>query len=254
MNDVQAFSAVAARPDAPLIVNIAHLGGRGALYLLALVQGHQLRQRVAPTQEATAAVLSVLHALGVVRAEHHPTPASYLTFGDKLPWSYTWPHVPFDELKNRLVDHLSSAGRGTLYADTWLSLWQELISAEVVAYVQHQLRLHQFGDIFLAELTPLLVPNESHYSLGHWRYACWASVRSMASVALQHPGNEELLKYTLRNELPRRLQAALESPDGKLCFSPSYSVPTCALSTALSSVATNLGDSYWKSPPTLRLL
>lgn len=254
MNDIQAFPAVSARPDAPLISDIAHLGGRGSLYLLALVQGHQLRQRVAPTQEATATVLSVLHALGVVRAEHHPTPVSYLTPGDKLPWSYTWPHVPFDELESRLVDHLSGAGRDTLYADTWLSLWQELITAEVIAYIRHQLRLHQFSDVFLPELTPLLVPNESRYSLGHWRYACWASVRSMASVALQHPGNEELLKCTLRNELPRRLQTALESPEGKLCFSPSYSIPACALPTALSSVATNLGDNFWKSPPNLRLL
>jgi len=254
MNDIQAFSAVAVRPDAPLITDITYLGGRGSLYLLALVQGHQRRQCVAPTQEATTTVLSTLHALGVVRAEHHPTPASCFTLGNKLPWSYTWPHVPFDELENRLVDHLSSAGRDTLYADTWLSIWQELISAEIIAYIRHQLRLHQFGDIFLAELAPLLVPNESRYSLGHWRYACWASVRSMASIALQHPGNEELLKYTLRNELPRRLQIALESSAGKLCFSPSYSIPDCTLSTALSSVATCLGDDYWKSPPNLQLL
>ncbi|MCR6627670.1 hypothetical protein [Pseudoxanthomonas mexicana] len=254
MNDIQAASAGALRPDAPLISDISHLGGRGALYLLALVQAHQLRQHVAPTPEATASLLSVLDALGVVRAEHHPTPASNATFPGKLPWSYTWSHVPFDGLGDRLANYLSSTGRNTLYADTWLRVWQELLSAEVIAYLQYQLRLHQFSDAFLAELITLLAPNESRYSLGHWRYACWASVRSMASVSLQHPGNEELLKFTLRTELPRRLLYALESPGEKLCFSPSYSVPACALSTTFSSIATDLGDNFWKSPPTLQHL
>ena len=149
MNDIKAIHAVSSRADAPLISDIAHLGGRGSLYLLALVRGHQLRQRVAPTQEATATVLSVLHALGVVRAEQHPTTVSNFTVGDALPWSYTWPRVPFDELESRLVEHLSGTGRDTLYTDTWLGLWQELVSAEVIAYIRHQLRLHQFGDNFL---------------------------------------------------------------------------------------------------------
>lgn len=254
MNEIQAASAGAARPDAPIISDIAHLGGRGTLYLLALVQAHQLRQHVAPTPEATASLLSVLDALGVVRSEHHPTPASNVTFPDKLPWSYTWSHVPFDGLGHRLADYLSSTGRNTLYADTWLRVWQELLSAEVIAYLQYQLRLHQFSDAFLAELIPLLAPNESHYSLGHWRYACWVSVRSMASVSLQHPGNVELLKFTLRNELPRRLQIALDSSGEKFCFSPSYSIPNSALSSVFSSVATHLGDNFWKSPPAYDLL
>jgi hypothetical protein len=254
MNDIQAASAGAARPDAPIIGDIAHLGGRGTLYLLALVQAHQLRQHVAPTPEATASLLSVLDALGVVRAEHHPTPASNVTYPDRLPWSYTWPHVPFHGLEARLANYLSTTGRSKLYADTWLRVWQELLSAEVTAYLQYQLRLHQFSDAFLAELMPLLSPNESRYSLGHWRYACWVSVRSMASISLQHPGNVELLKFTLRSELPRRLQIAMEAPGEKFCFSPSYSIPDCALSKVFSSVATDLGDTFWRSPPTYDLL
>jgi hypothetical protein len=199
-------------------------------------------------------MLSVLDALGVIRVEHYPTLASNVTFADKLPWSYTWFHVPFEGLENRLVDYLSETGRSTPYAETWLRIWQELVSAEAIAYLQHQLRLHQFSDVFLSELTPLLIPNESRYSLGHWRYACWVSVRSMASASLQHPGNVELLKFTLRNELSRRLQIALNSPGEKFCFSPSYSIPECALSKVLSSVATRLGDNFWKSPPTYDVL
>ena len=161
MNHIQAASASAARPDAPIISDIAHLGGRGTLYLLALVQAQRLRRHVAPTPEATASLLSVLDALGVVRAEHHPTPASNVTFPDRLPWSYTWSHVPIDGLGDRLTNYLSSTGRSTLYADTWLRVWQELLSAEVAAYLQYQLRLHQFGDVFMSELAPLLAPNES---------------------------------------------------------------------------------------------
>lgn len=249
MNDIQAASAGTGRPDAPIISDIPHLGARGTLYLLALVQAHQLRQQVAPTPETTASLLSLLDTLGVVRAEHHPTPAGYVTFPDKLPWSYTWSHVPFEGLGERLTTYLSRTGRSALYADTWLRVWQELLSAEVIAYLQHQLRLHQFNEAFLAELTPLLAPNESRYSLGQWRYACWVSVRSMASVSLQHPGNVELLKFTLRSELPRRLRIALDSPGEKFCFSPSYSIPRSALSSVFSGVATHLGDNFWKSPP-----
>lgn len=249
MNYIPARLSGTVRPDAPVISDIAHLGARGALYLLALVQAHQLRQRVTPTQEATAALLSVLDALGVIRSRHHSVPSRNATQGDRLPWSYTWPHIAFDGLESQLTEYLTTTGRTAVYAETWLSIWQELIPAEVTAYLQHQLRLHQFSDMFLAELAPLLVPNESRYSLGHWRYACWVSVRNMASVSLQHPGNVELLKFTLRNELPRRLQIAMESPSEKYCFSPSYSIPSCALANVFSSVATRLGDNFWKSPP-----
>lgn len=254
MIDTQAASDATARPDAPIISDIAHLGGRGALYLLALVQAHHQRQHVAPTPESTASLLSALDTLGVVRAEPRPTPGSNVTFQDKLPWSYTWSHVPFDELGDRLANYLSSIGRSTLYADTWLRVWLELLSAEVVAYLQHQLRLHQFKDIFLVELMPLLAENEPRYSLGHWRYACWVSVRSMTSVSLQHPGNVELLKFTLRNELPRRLQIALDSAEERFCFPPPYSVPHSALSKVFCSVATDLGDKFWKSPPVYDLI
>lgn len=254
MNNTQTASAVAARLDAPVISDICHLGGRGALYLMALVQAHQSRQLVAPTLEATASLLSVLDALGVIRAEHRSTPVSNTTFPDKLPWSYTWPHVAFDDLEARLQSHLSGVGRNTIYADTWLRIWQELIPAEVTAYLHYQLRLHQFSESYLSELMPMLLPNESRYSLGNWRYACWVSVRSMASVALQHPGNAELLKFTLRSELSRRLQIALDSPGEKFCFSPSYSMPISALSSVFSRVATSLGDNFWKSPPSYDVL
>ena len=251
---MQASFSGALRPDAPTISDIPHLGGRGALYLLALVQGHQSRQRVTPTPEATGALLSVLDALGVIRAEPRQTPVSNLTVGDNFPWSYTWGPIAFGDLQGCLSDYLTSVGRSADFSETWLRIWQELMPAEVIAYLQYQLRIHQFSDVFLAELAALLIPNESRYSLGHWRYACWASVRSMASVSLQHPGNVELLKFTLASELPRRLQIAHGSQEGKLCFSPSRSIPTSALSTVLSDVATRLGDNFWQSPPTLDLL
>lgn len=254
ITNIQAASAGTARPDAPIIRDVAHLGGRGTLYLLALFQAHQLHQNVAPTPEASASLLTVLDTLGVVRAELHTTPASNARFRDKLSWSYTWSHVPFDELGDRLTDYLSGIRRNTLYADTWLRVWQELLSAEVTAFLRYQLRQHEFSDVFLAELMPLLTQNESRHSLGHWRYACWVSVRSMASVSLHHPGNVELLKFTLRNELPRRLQIALDSPGERFCFSPVYSTPHSALSRVFSSIATDLGDKFWKSPPVYDLL
>lgn len=254
MIELHAAYAGAVRRDAPFISDVAHLGGRGALYLLALIRAHKLRQRVAPTQEATAAVLSTLHALGIVRADRHSTPTSQLTAGDRQPWIYTWPQVPFDELEARLVEHLTEAGRDTRYLETWLTMWQDLIPAEVVAYLQYQLRIHQYSDVYLEELNPLLLPDDFRFSLGHWRYACWASVRSMASISLQHPGNEELLRFTLRNELSRRLQVAFGSPGDKLCFSPSYSMPDCALSNTFANVATQLGDNFWKVPPAYNLL
>lgn len=254
MNDIQAASAGPLRPDAPIINDIAHLGGRGTLFLLALVQAHKTRQRVAPTQDAAAAVLQNLHALGVVRSEYPSQPGSHLTPIDKLPWSYTWSHVPFEELEARLTGFLANEGRSPRYAETWLSIWQELIPAEVIAYLQHQLRIHRFSDTYLEEVSALLLPNESRYCLGHWRYACWSAARAMASVALQHPGNNELLKFTLRNELLRRVQIASEAPGEKLCFSPSHSIPASALSSVLSRVATRLEDNFWKSPPAYNLL
>ena len=246
--------SVVLRPDAPSINDVPQLGGRGALYLLALVQAQQARQRVAPTLDATANLLSVLDSLGVVRFEHHQTPTSNLTVGDQLPWTYTWPQIPFDGLERSLIDYLTGQGRSAAFAETWLRIWQELIPSEVIAYLQHQLRIHQFSDVFLAVLSPLLLARESRYSLGQWRYACWASVRRMASVSLQQPGNEEILRVTLGTELPRRLQIALGAPEGKLCFSPSHSIPTCALSSALFHVATSLEDDFWRSPPAIDLL
>ncbi len=64
----------------------------------------------------------------------------------------------------------------------------------------------------------------------------------------------ELLKFTLRNELPRRLQIALDSPGDKFCFSPSYSIQNSALSSVFSSVATQLGDNFWRLAPAYNLL
>lgn len=243
-----------ARPDAPTIVGVRHLGARGALYLLALVQAHHTRARLAPTLEGTHAVLSVLDALGVIRIDRQAQPDSHVIVGDKVAWAYTWPNVPFNELDARLKDHLKSDGQEPAYAETWLRVWQELVPQEVTAYLQHQLRIHQFGDFFLAALAQLLLPYDSRYSLGHWRYACWAAVRSMASVSLQYPGNVEILKFTLSSELPRRLKLTQGSLEGKLCFSPSHSLPDCALTSVFSGIATRLGDRYWMSPPALALL
>ncbi|WP_223809476.1 hypothetical protein [Thermomonas sp. XSG] len=242
------------RPDAPTISSVPHLGGRGALYLLALVQAHHARIDIAPTMEGTQAVLSVLDALGVIRVDRRLHTESRAAGGGKGAWSYTWPSVPFAELEGLLRDYLSGEGRSPSYAETWLGIWQELIPQEVTAYLQHQLRIHQFGDSYLSELSPLLVANESRYSLGHWRYACWAAVRSMASVSLQYPGNVELLKFTLASELPRRLLIAQGATEGKLCFSPSRSLPTCSLTTAFAGIATRLGDEFWISPPALTLI
>jgi len=129
MNDSQVRFPGASRPDAPIISDIAHLGGRGSLYLLALVQAHQARQRVTPTQEGTAALLSVLDALGVVRAEHRQTSLCKLTIGDNLPWSYTWPQISFDGLEACLTDYLTTVGRSAHYSGVWLSVWQQLVSA-----------------------------------------------------------------------------------------------------------------------------
>ena len=242
------------RPDAPTIGDVRHLGGRGALYLLALVQAHHSRARLAPTLEGTQGVLSVLDALGVIRLDQQIRPHSHIVAGDNIAWTYTWPNVPFSELDARLRKHLKENGHESTYAETWLRVWQELIPQEVTAYLQHQLRIHQFGDFFLAELTRLRLHDDAHYSLGHWRYACWAAVRSMASVSLQHPGNVEILRFTLGSELPRRLKLAQGSMEGKLCFSPSHSLPDCAMTAVFSSIATGLGDKYWISPPALALL
>lgn len=242
------------RPDAPTISDVRHLGGRGALYLLALVQARHARTRVAPTVEGTHSVLTVLDALGVVRVEPEAGPDSYTIDGDKIAWSYTWPHVLFEELEVRLKDYLQSEAQEPPYAEMWLRVWQELVQQDVTAYLRHQLRIHQFPDFFLVELARLLMLYDSSYSLGHWRYACWAAVRSMASISLQHPGNVEMLKSTLSSELPRRLRLTQGSLEGKLCFSPSYSLPDCALTSVFSTVATRLGDRYWMSPPALELI
>ena len=242
------------RPDAPIISDVRHLGGRGALYLLALINAHHSGLRVAPTLDGTNAVLTVLATLGIVRIDQEIQPESHQVIGEKVAWTYTWQHVPFSELDGYLRDYFSSDGRSPAYAATWLRVWQELLPQEVTAYLQHQLRIHQFGDFFLSELDPILIPYESRYSLGHWRYACWAAVRSMASVCLQYPGNVEILKFTLGTELPRRLQLARGAPDGKLCFSPSRSLPSCSLSSVFATTATHLGDEFWISPPAVELI
>lgn len=253
MNSTDPCPADVGRPDAPTIRDVRFLGGKAALYLLALVRAHYSRARLAPTPQARQEVLSVLATLGLVRTDLELTTDSLVT-GDKMAWVYAWPYVPFSELEGYLVRHLTNEGRHADYATTWLRIWQELIPLEVTAYLHYQLRIHHFSDAFLSELAPLLVPNESRYGLGHWRYACWAAVRSMASVSLQYPGNAEILKFTLSAELPRRLKLAQGSLEGKLCFSPSHSLPDSALSTAFYSVATNLGNRFWLSPPTLELI
>ena len=242
------------RPDAPTIRDVRFLGGRAALYLLALVRAHHSRVRLAPTPQGTHEVLSALATLGLIRIDQEPSPESQITAGEKIAWTYAWPYVPVSDLEGYLVHHLTNDGRHGDYATTWLRIWQEMIPMEVKAYLQHQLRIHHFSDVFLSELSRVLVPNESRYSLGHWRYACWAAVRSMASISLQYPGNAEILKFTLGTELPRRLKLAQGSLEGKLCFSPSHSLPDSALTVAFSTIATELGDSFWISPPSLELI
>ncbi|WP_232372065.1 hypothetical protein [Xanthomonas hydrangeae] len=195
----------------------------------------------------------MLDALGVIRIEPKAGLDSHAIAGDKIPWSYTWPHVPFGELEVRLKHYLQSEAQEPRYAEMWLRVWQELVPQDVTAYLRHQLRIHQFPDFFLVELARLLMPYDSRYSLGHWRYACWAAVRSMASISLQYPGNVEMLRSTLGSELPRRLRLTQGSLEGKLCFSPSHSLPDCALTSVFCGIATSLGDRYWMSPPSLEL-
>ena len=254
MNSTEPYPVDTERPDAPIIRDVPHLGGRAAVYLLALVHAHNARVRVAPTLQGTHAVLSALTMFGLIRLDPQLQSGSHAVVGEKVAWIYTWPRIPFNELEGFLDEYLRGEGRLEMYSATWLALWQELIPQEVTAYLQHQLRIHHFGDHFLAELASVLVPNESRYSLGHWRYACWAAVRSMASVSLQYPGNTEILRFTLASELPRRLKLAQGALEGKLCFSPSYSLPDSALTTVISTIATNLGDKFWISPPAIELL
>lgn len=253
MSKIRARSLGPARPDAPIIEDIGHLGARGTTYLLALVRAKRLGRRVAPTREATASVISLLDALGVVRGERHPTPTCHVTFGDGLPWSYTWSNVAFHGLERALADRLSRTCGSALYESTWLGIWQELVLAEVIAFVRHQLRIHQFNEAYLDELTPLLALDDSRYSLVQWRHACWGAVRSMASVSALHPGNVELLRFTLSNELQHRLQT-VAAPHGNRCMAPKEQILTCTLSRVLCRVATHLGSSFWKSPPTLPAL
>lgn len=237
------------RPDGPTLPDVSHLGGRAVLYLLAVVRAHHSRKRVAPTPKGSDAVLSALSTLGLIEVD--PGLEGFVVPGDTPAWSYTWPAVPFEELESYLTDYLLQRGREPEYAMTWLRVWQELLPQEVMAYLQHQLRLHHFPDLYMSELARLIQPHDASYSLGHWRYACWASVRSMASVSLQYPGNAEILKFTLSSEMPRRLKMARRSTEGKLCFSASHTLPDSALTTVIATVATDLGDRYWMVPPSL---
>lgn len=236
---------------APRIPDIAHLGVRGSLYLLALVKAHHECQRVTPTNEGTCALIATLQTLGIVRLTVSQERGAYITVGDRVMWSYTWDATPFAHLEHELSEHLMMHRATRQHAATWLSVWQELLVLEVKAYFQNQLRLHSFDPQLAAEIEPFLSPRESRYSLGQWRYACWATVRSMASTALQYPGNSEVIRFTLVDELFRRLRLTQDAPSDKLCFSPARSIPVSAITTIFSCVATNLGDEFWRQPPSL---
>lgn len=252
MRRTKPHPATALRPDAPTLPDVSHLGGRAALYLLALVRARHSRKRVAPTPKGSDAVLSALSTLGLIQVDSGLE--GPVVSGDTPTWSYTWSALPFEELEKCLTDYLLQRGREPEYAVTWLRVWQELLPQEVTAYLQHQLRLHHFPEVYLGELARLQMPADANYSLGHWRYACWASVRSMASVSLQYPGNAEILKFTLGSELPRRLKMAQGSKEGKLCFSASHTLPDSALTTVFATMATDLGDQFWMAPPSLELI
>lgn len=241
------------RLDAPVIADIAHLGGRGTLYLLSLLQATQHGEPLAPTPEATASVLSLLDALGVIRVEG-PLAGTNAVMPESMPWTYTWCQVPFEQLPDRLVVALCETRQNSFYAQTWLRIWKELVCAEVAQYLQQQLTIHRFGNAFMQQLYPLLTWAEDRYSLGQWRYACWASARSMASMRCDHPGNEELINYTLRSELPRRLKIASLSLEEKFCLPAMRTSPSCTLSKVFYNFATDLGENFWKSAPTDSLL
>lgn len=239
--------------DAPAITTVRGLGGRGALYLLALIRAQPMRQPVGPTPAACSIVLSTLDALGVIRRGRDTVWMGQPTRGGDLPWVYAWPYVPFAQLESELHEFLLTQGRTALFADAWFRIWEELLPEEITGYFLHQLRLHRFPDEFADALAPLLPPRLSSFSLGQWRYACWATVRRMASVSLQQPGNNDLLRTTASAELQRRLVLTQQAAS-TLCFSPSLSLPDCTLAEALYSVATPLGENYWRCPPLRALL
>ncbi len=198
-------------------------------------------------------MLAVLSALGIIHTE--VTAISNITKGgEALHWTYLWTSEPYAGLEQRLIDFLTSEGRHPRFSPTWLRIWLELFPPEVFSYLHRQLRTHRLGNHYSELLAPILASHAGHFAVGHWRYACWAAVRSMASIALRHPGDDELLGSTLIEEIPRRLRMAINAPGDDLCFSQSYAVPPYMLSTALASVATSLGDAVWKSVPSLELL
>jgi hypothetical protein len=239
------------RPGCPSIPDVTHLGPRGALYLLALLESKETGDRVTPIDAGTRDVLRLLDALGVISDDPAATPVTYYTPWDTHPWRYTWHHIPLLGLTDALRTQIRSFASDRIHGPTWLQHWHELIAMEVKAYLFHLLRSHHFDDRLAGVLDPHFKANSNTYSLGQWRYAVWAAIRAMSSVAVRHPRNFELLEDALHTHLPKRLAIARNSHDGSLCFSRSRGMPDSTLSRVFTTIATDLGDRYWQYPPSL---
>lgn len=234
------------RPDAPKILGVHDLGGRGALYLCALLQAQRLGQPLAPTQEYSRKIASCLDILGIICTEptaaneRHPTPC------ENMRWTYTWARVPLAGLAAQLTSHLSKIGRDRTYAATWLAVWKELLHMEVLAFLRTTLSESHFGTHAVEEVLANLEHAHPNCSLGNWQYACSAAVRSMISVRTKHPCNVELLNYTLRNELSHRLALATS---GQFIQAPISPTAMSAVSRLLASIALLSPETFWRAAP-----
>ncbi|WAC64022.1 hypothetical protein OVA13_04365 [Pseudoxanthomonas sp. SL93] len=218
--------------------------------LLALVESQRTRTpvRVSSSRELTASLLNRLDALGIIRNDG--AALINTTSVEGLAWSYSWT-IPWRSLRSQLIEFLTTQGRDPSFANGWLRIWRELFMGEAEACLRHQLQISQLERVYFASSASALMADVQRYSLGQWRYACWAAVRTMKNMAAQHPGNHELLKLILETELPYRLEMALKSRRIEFCFGSYDSLPDCALAKSFSHVATALGDKFWKEVPTL---
>ena len=234
-----------------MILAVPHLGLRGAIYLLALLEAQQACMRVTATPEGTRAVLETLATLGVVDLVPQAGLPANITVGDRLAWVYIWRAVRIEHVYDELVTYLRELRTDRGHAKNLTRHWQELLAIEATAYLRHQLRIHGLDAQLASELPPFFSSPLSRYSLGHWRYACWAATRKLASKSLQYPGRQEILRQSLVDELARRLPIALAAVNNRLCFSPSHSMPPTALATVFTTIATSLQDDFWRLPPSI---
>lgn len=242
MSDV---SADEPRSDAPIIHGIESLGGRAAVYLLALIRAARLGQRLAPTDELASDISMTLDILGVIRTIPPGSFQGTRTNRSRAPWVYTWRSEPIRGLEQRLRDYLTSEGRQKTHGSTWEDLWRTLVLAETTAFLREQLIFHQLSVRHGCQVSGWIGKNISEHSLAHWLHACMASVRCMATMRTVYPMNHTLLQLTLDREL--RARADQKPSDVEL--TPKFGGYSSTVATILATVATQIGDAYWKSVP-----